>query len=229
MTACDEIRTELGGYALGALEPEEAERVAGHLARCDTCSRELEELSFAAELLRTPEAGTLARDADDVPAAEDALAAVAGERARERRRLRRATVAAGGAGALLLATAGIAISLAGRPVVDSSTRLGVPAVLRPATGVEASATVRLSPRPWGTQVDLVADRMPPLPAGTYYVLWLVRADDSKIAAGSFRPADPAGKARVRLAGSLPLGEVVRIGVTREGPGGSMPVLASDRT
>ncbi len=224
MRGCDEIRTALGGYALGALEPDETEQVAEHLARCERCRRELEQLSLASELLRTPQARALAAEPEEEPSARSGLAAIAAARARERVRLRRAiTAAAAGGGALLIAI-GVAVSLATRPI-DSFAPVGAPAALLPAAGVEATASVRLTARPWGTQVDLVAERMPALPANAYYVLWLVRADGSKVAAGSFRPTAPDGGARVRLAAALPLAEVGRIGVTREGTGGSSQIFA----
>ena len=46
--------------------------------------------------------------------------------------------------------------------------VGAAAPLRPAPGVHASASVRLSARPWGTQVDFAAARIRQLtekPAG----------------------------------------------------------------
>ncbi|MCP9487615.1 MAG: anti-sigma factor, partial [Gaiellaceae bacterium MAG52_C11] len=124
----------------------------------------------------------------------------------------------------LLAAVGIAVSLAVRPV-DSFPPAGAASALRPAAGVAATASVRLSARPWGTQVDLAASRLPVLPAGSYYEVWLVRADGTRLAAGTFRPTAPDGRARVRLAAALPLAAIVRIGVTREGAGGTTDVLA----
>ena len=224
---CDEIRGDLGAYALGALEPDETQRVAAHLENCASCRHELEQLSFASELLRTPLARTLATESEEAQPADRGLSGIAAARARERRRLRQGAAAAAAGGAALLAALGIAVSLATRPV-DSFAPSGAAATLRPATGIAATASVRLSPRPWGTQVDLVTTRMPPLPAGAYYELWLVRADGSRVAAGSFRPTTADGRARVRLAAALPLARVARIGVTREGPTGSARILSGIR-
>jgi hypothetical protein len=47
---CD-IDLELGAYVLHALEPEEAEAVAGHLARCEACREEARSLAATADLL----------------------------------------------------------------------------------------------------------------------------------------------------------------------------------
>lgn len=224
MSGCDRIRTELGAYALGALHAADAARVERHLPDCPGCREELDQLAFASELLRGPVARWLALESDETPAAADALAAVAAARAGERRRRRALTAATlTSAGGLLLAI-GIAVSLALRPI-DAFAPGGPAATLRPAPGVAAMAAVRLSARPWGTQVDLAASGMPALPPGSYYEVWLVRADGTRVAAGTFRPTAPNGRARVRLAAALPLAAVVRIGVTREGAGGSRNVLA----
>ncbi|WP_433250906.1 zf-HC2 domain-containing protein [Streptosporangium sp. CA-135522] len=51
MTTCDEVRISLGAYALGALEPEECVFVEAHLAECDACRAEFEELSGVAAFL----------------------------------------------------------------------------------------------------------------------------------------------------------------------------------
>ena len=45
MMNCEEVRMSLGAYALGALEPEECVFVEAHLAECDGCRAEFEELT----------------------------------------------------------------------------------------------------------------------------------------------------------------------------------------
>ncbi|MEV4802911.1 zf-HC2 domain-containing protein [Nonomuraea sp. NPDC049421] len=42
---CEEVRIALGAHALGALDPEEALEVDHHLATCEACGAELEELA----------------------------------------------------------------------------------------------------------------------------------------------------------------------------------------
>ena len=49
--ACPQVREDLGGYVLGALEPDEAERVRAHLERCPECVTEYRELARLPELL----------------------------------------------------------------------------------------------------------------------------------------------------------------------------------
>lgn len=224
MTACDEIRIELGAYALGALEPDEAQRVEAHLEGCDGCRSELEQLSFASSLLRTPVARAFAAETEPDPAlVEKALAGVASTRIAQTRKLRRLGSAAAASSAGLLAAIGVAVALGTRPA-DSFAPTGQATALQAATGIAAAASVRLSPRPWGTQVDLRTEQMPALPPGAYYEVWLVRADGTRVAAGTFRPTSPGGRARVRLAAGIARPLVARVGVTLEGAGPGRRVL-----
>ena len=224
MTACDEIRIELGAYALGALEPAEARRVEVHLQACDGCRSELEQLSFASSLLRTPVARAFVAETEPNPSLVDkAVAGVASARIAETRKVRRLRVAAAGTGAGLLAAIGVAVAVGTRPT-DTFAPTGRTTALHASAGIAAAASVRLSGRPWGTQIDLHTERMPPLPRGAYYEVWLVRGDGTRLAAGTFRPTSPDGRARVRLAAAIPRSLVARVGVTLEGAGQGRRVL-----
>lgn len=224
MTSCGEIRTELGAYALGVLDPAAVDAVERHLSGCARCRAELAELSLAAGLLQDDAARAVATDASGAPSAADqALAAIAEARQRERRSLRRARGAALGGGAAFVAAAMLAGGLALRPV-DRFAPEGSIVALTSVEATAAAASVTLTSRPWGTQVDLVARAMPPLQQGAYYEVWLVRPDGSRVAAGSFRPTAAGGGARVRLAAAVALADVTHIGVTREGDGPGVTVL-----
>lgn len=223
MTSCNDTRLDLGAYALGALEPQESAALERHLAGCPPCRAELEELASVSALLRTTAAwSALAEEKGEKEAPpERALARLGDARRKERRRLRAAAAAAG---AGLVSVAVLAAALLSNPR-DAFAPEGSPLALAPAVGVAATADATLSSRPWGTQVDLVAKRMPTLEPGEYFQVWLVRGNGTRVAAGTFRPsATGDGAARVRLAAAVPLTDVVRIGVTRHGTGSSRPVL-----
>ena len=61
MSGCDHIRTELGAYVLGALEPAEADSVREHLERCSRCASE------HAEIAQLPALLTLAEPIESAP------------------------------------------------------------------------------------------------------------------------------------------------------------------
>lgn len=220
MSSCDDMRLDLGAYALGALAPQESAALERHLAGCPPCRAELEELASVSALLRTTAArGALAEEEE--AAAERALARLGDARRKERRRLRAAAAAAG---AGLVSVAALSAALLSSPR-DAFAPEGSPLALAPALGVAATADATFSSRPWGTQVDLAAERMPTLEPGEYFQVWLVRGNGTRVAAGTFRPsATGDGAARVRLAAAVPLTDVVRIGITRNGTGSSRPVL-----
>lgn len=226
MTTCDEIRTDLGAHALGALEPEEAKRVEAHLEGCERCLAELTDLSLAADQLRTPAALDLAEENDGPSPPDLGLSRVAAARAKERGRLNRLRAGAIGSGAAFLLALALAAYLGARPV-DPLPPSGAPRALRAAPGTPASATVTLSPRRWGTQVDLIAKRLPRLPPSGYYEVWALRRDGTRVPAGTLRPTTPGGQARVRLAAATAKPGITRVAVTQEGDGASIPVLTSD--
>jgi anti-sigma factor RsiW len=59
--ACHECRDLIGGYVLGALEPDETATVQRHIAMCDACARDHAELATIPSLL------DMAESADAVP------------------------------------------------------------------------------------------------------------------------------------------------------------------
>lgn len=223
---CTGIRLELGAYALDALEPDERDRVAAHLTHCADCTAELSALDSVSSILRTDDARASAvAETPGSPEADAALARIAAERRRDVRSTRRLRVATAASSSVAAAAVVLALVLGTHPV-DHFAPNGLATTLRPATGVAADARVRLSARPWGTQVDLATARLPALAAGAYYEVWLVRRDGTRVAAGTFRPTTASGKARVRLAAAIGLDEIARIGVTRESGGVSSRVLSA---
>lgn len=209
MSDCDQIRTELGAYVLGLLDDETSSRVEEHLRSCPRCRAEVEELRGTSALLRGMSAQS---DADQrPPPADETLAAIGAVRRRERRRLGSAIGAAAVLGVLALA---LAVTLGGR-TSDPLPPDGPQITLRAPSGTHAAGTVRLSSRPWGTQVDLRAVGLPvPIGPRDGYAVWLVGPDGRRVGVGTFRPAGGAAVSRVRLAGAVPLSEVTVVGISR---------------
>ena len=208
MTACARYRESLGGYALHALEPDEAEAMKRHIESCPSCRAEYAELEGVPALL-----ATLGGDAPPElppPALEEA---VLDRFARERRGLRRprrpgrrrfvAAVAATGAAAV----AGLA--LAGVFESDSDETFGYVS-LRGTAGAKAYADLRAVRA--GTGVSLRARGLP-AERGHVYEVWCVRDNGRWVSGGTFR-ADARGRARVTLTTAARPGDYKVMLVTR---------------
>ncbi|WP_326796147.1 zf-HC2 domain-containing protein [Streptomyces sp. NBC_01808] len=144
---------DVGAYAIGALEHDEAERFEEHLAGCERCAAALAEL--------VPVAGMLA----DVPppqepppgALDRLLTELTAVRARQRRVRRRLIVAVTAAAVVAVAAPVVtAVVLTGDDPAPEQRRADVAGqevrAVDPETGVEARISMR--PVTWGTSVDL---------------------------------------------------------------------------
>jgi hypothetical protein len=210
------VREELGAYVLGALEPEEREAVAAHLARCPECAVEHARIAALPALLAHA-------DGLELPAAPPAV----GERvldqiARERgavrrpRRPRRSRIPGwlGGRALVAGALAGAVLGAGVTAVVLSDDDAGpAPAsyslVLSGAGG--ASARAQLEPGRGGTEMHLWVEGLPP-GGDTVYEVHCERPGWSA-SAGTFR-ADARGRAYVVLSTAARLGEYESIRVVR---------------
>ena len=230
MTSCDHMIPELGGYVLGALEPDEAAAVREHLERCPACAAELERVAGLPELL------ALAEGLEETPAPpavieERVLDAVAREQTRtrtirpRRRRfgLRPRVLALGGVAAAALVAVVLALSLGGdepapRPATASSCKPSAAAAPPPAP--------RLSSFSGGTSLHLSANDLAGDPSIVYEVI--CEGGGSSESAGTFR-ADAAGHAYAVLSTALRRGEYDAIRVVRKqrgAAGGSRPATSS---
>ena len=182
------LRTNLGAYALGHLDPEEAGQVEEHLRTCSTCRAEYDELlpvAGALAGLRDPTGSGPGLSTDDGGAPPPDLEGrvvrqVREARSAEQRRgwLRSAALVAGGAVAAS-AVLGVAVGLR-----DDAESPAVPLeavdVLTDAPGVEAEAD--LVAHTWGVEVKLTAtgfDR------GDRYRVVVVGEDGRSYPAGGF--------------------------------------------
>ena len=222
MTGCDAIRMDLGAYALGLLDEDERRIVAVHVAECADCRAEVDELRATSSLLN-PDALGNPGDASRSPDSGRAFAAIANARRRERRSVRGA-VGALALPAVVSATLGAMLTTR---TGDAFAPTGPTVALRSMPGVATSSTMRLTSRPWGTQIDLRADRLPTVAPGTRYEVWLIRRDGTHVPAGSFRPASAEATSRVRLASGVARSDVAAVGVSRIGGGNDEAVLRAD--
>ncbi|MFF0729043.1 zf-HC2 domain-containing protein [Streptomyces sp. NPDC004134] len=144
---------DVGAYAIGALEHDEAERFEEHLAGCERCAAALAELVPVADMLadvpppQEPPPGALDRLLTELTAV----------RARQRRVRRRLVVAVTAAAVVAVAAPVVtAVVLAGDEPAAEQRRADVSGqevrAVDPETGVEARISMR--PVTWGTSVDL---------------------------------------------------------------------------
>lgn len=200
----EELREWSAAYVLGALEPAERTRYQRHLDTCPTCQDDVRTFAALPGLLATVDRDAI-DDEHDAAAARVTRRAVeraAAERAvllRSRRRWRGATVAAVAVAVLL----GVLALPRGATLPE-----GVPLAVTDATG-----SVLVAERGWGTHVELeLAD----LPERDRYLL-LVVADDGTVQTAATWGATPGGRARLSGATSIPVAQVDRVLVTSEDP------------
>ena len=218
MSDGDHVHEELGGYVLGALEPEEAEAVRRHLSRCPDCARE------HARLAELPALLSLVGHAEAAPAPAPAveeriLDAVARERTRiEPRRLRRARPLALALVAAAVATAALVLVL-GRDEAAPA----YPVALQPVAGAGAAGRAELESVAGGTTMRLWVRDLPPDPGIVYEVRCDARGWSAS--AGTFR-ADTRGRAYVVLTTAARRGEYDAIRVVRRARPTSIDVLTA---
>lgn len=144
---------DVGAYAIGALEQDEAERFEEHLAGCGRCADALAELVPVADMLadvpppQEPPPGALDRLLTELTAV----------RARQRQVRRKLVVAVTAAAVVAVAAPVVtAVVLTGDEAAPEQRRADVSGqevrAVDPETGVEAR--IRLRPVTWGTSVDL---------------------------------------------------------------------------
>jgi anti-sigma factor RsiW len=224
MSGSAHVRELLGGYVLGALEPEERSAVDRHLETCPVCRREHAELvgvPVLLEVLDTPDAAPKSPP----PQLEEA---VLDRFARERRTLmprrsprRRAWgIRLGVAGAAAAAVA--ALALAGVFTTSDDDSAFGHARLRGDGRAVANADLRAIRAGTGVRMSVSG-----LPAGRsrVYELWCVPDHGHWISGGTFR-VDRRGRAQISLTSAARPGEYERMLVTRHADGVRGPRILS---
>jgi anti-sigma-K factor RskA len=214
----------LGGYVLGALEPQEMSAIDRHLETCPECRREHAELAGVPallEMLDTPDTAP----GSPPPQLEEA---VLDRFARERRMLtprqspRRRTWAVRLAVAGAAAAAAAALALAGVFSTSEESSAFGHARLRGDGPAVANADLRAIRAGTGVRMSVSG-----LPGGRsrVYELWCVTDRGRWISGGTFR-VDRRGHAQVSLTSAARPGEYERMLVTRHAGGARGPRILS---
>jgi hypothetical protein len=216
LQTCDELRPLLGGYVLGALEPDEAEAVREHLPGCAACSAEHASLAGLPALLDLA-APLAAPDEPLSPAFEEALLdrfARDRETARAERPRRRLPRIAWTRPRVAVASALFAASLSVATMAALNNDPAPPAMsrsyvvpLQVGAGAPAGARIRARVALYrvhgGTGVHLWASGLPAGPGRVYEMLCEKRGWSAS--AGTFR-ADAKGHIEARLTTAARVGE-----------------------
>jgi len=206
---------DLAGYVLGALDPGETAAFEQHLAGCDACRAEVDDLQGLPELMDR------AAPPIEVPPGlrERTFAAVERAAAGSRRRgplLRLAAVAAA-----------LVVALLGGVVVSQSGGGGrgevIELVLAAQQGRTGRATVELRRVDDGVAIDMEVSGMAPNPPGSVYECWFVGQGDTleqpnRVSAGTFT-IGASGRASLRMHSAADLRRFPVMGVTLETDGG----------
>ncbi len=193
MSTHEHLRKDLGSYVVGALDPGDRARLEEHLATCATCREELASYAGLPGLMsRLSIEEVLDHSLLPPPALLPRLLdAVERERRADRHRLRRWRVAAAGLAATAAASAALFVNV-GQLGEQPTQQLIATA------GSAATGAVALSPRDWGTSVELTVANLPP--AGSY-IAWTEDPAGVRTAVASWGPTDN-GRAVVTGASAL---------------------------
>jgi anti-sigma-K factor RskA len=195
-------------YVLGALEPAEAEAFRAHIDECAACRDEVAAYQSMTEALpatsgryEVPRAlrRRVMREVRATPKTAPA------RRAPTARAPTRFPLAWGGALAAAVVAVVVAVALSSGG--SSPTR-----VIRASVG---SAQLQIA----GGRGDLVVHRLPPLPAGRIYEMWVQRGNAAPTPTGTLFSTRANGSANVGVPGSL--NGVSRVMVTQEPAGGTL--------
>ncbi|MFC5746021.1 zf-HC2 domain-containing protein [Actinomadura rugatobispora] len=154
MNGCAEVRTSLGVYVLGAIEPAERARLESHLESCPACRDELAGLAGLPALLGRVNQAQITQVTGPPPELLDSLLARAARRRRGVRGLLRRPPGAGRLWWTPAALAACALVLMGAlagGLVSGVTRDDRPVAGRP--GPSAPATPLISPSPGGERLN----------------------------------------------------------------------------
>jgi len=207
-------RERLGAYALGHSDADETAAVHAHTEGCRGCREELAELAPVVRRLSLGDGERVASSpAPPRDLGDRVLARVGRERRSRRARRRRNAVRGSFAAAAAVGVAAVAaIALVPRGDDEPEpARRGPPAETVAFRGLPPGVSMRATviPRAWGTAITVSVRGAP---GGILCVVWLERADGTRVSAGSFRYVDRSEGSRVMLAAALPRSDAVEVGL-----------------
>ncbi len=200
---------DAAAYALGALEPSEAEAFRRHLRDCPACQKDVAEFEQTTRAL--PDSGVryeVPKDLRRRVLAEvraTPKAAGASRKTPAPSRSWRPALAWGGAFAAVVI---IAVVL----VVALSSGGSSPRTIEASTG---NAELQIT----SGRGDLIVHRLPQLPAGRIYEMWVQRGSATPTPTGTLFGVRPNGSAAVGVPGSL--SGISAVLVTQEPAGGTL--------
>jgi Anti-sigma-K factor rskA/Putative zinc-finger len=230
MSDCPTHGSLVGGYALGALEPDEMEEMRRHVAVCPYCGPEADRLAALPGLLDRivpadvpppalpPHVEEAVLDRFARERREESAKRAASSRPRRGVRLGRSSGAASGPIALrrplAVAASGVVALVVALALLLPGDEGGGSAYasvsLNPRAGASGSATAELGEVPAGTRIRLETRG---LPAGSEYEVWCIRTDGRWVSGGTFWP-DRDGRAEADLTAAVRPGDYHRMVVTR---------------
>jgi anti-sigma-K factor RskA len=238
MSGCPTYGPLIGGYALGALEPEEMEEMRRHVAVCPQCGPEVHRLEGLPWLLDRIAPADVPPPTLSPQVEEAVLDRFARERREEGaggRRAGRSTRRPALLGRRPLAVAAaclIALVVALALVLPGGDEDGTAAYasvsLNPRAGGAGSATAWLNEVPAGTRIRLETRG---LRANSQYEVWCIATDGRWVSGGTFR-ADRDGRVEAELTAAVKPGDYHRMVVTRRPKGSGeadrgQPVLGGE--
>jgi anti-sigma-K factor RskA len=217
----------IGGYALGALEPEEMEEMRRHVAVCPQCGPEAHRLEGLPWLLDriapadvppptlSPEVEEAVLDRFARERREEGAGGASGRQADgSARRLalpgRRPLAVA--AACLIALVVTLALFLPGGD--EDGTAAYASVSLAPRAGGAGSATALLDEVPAGTRIRLETRG---LRASSEYEVWCIATDGRWVSGGTFR-ADRDGRVEAEMTAAVRAGDYHRMVVTRRPDG-----------
>ncbi len=218
-TGPDDLHVLLGGFVLGGLSEPDHRAFTEHLRGCAQCQQEMGQVSGLPRLL------DLAQPADLPEPKPSGVTDLLAKVSRRRRRVRRLLTAAAGVAAAALLGVGALVGLRlGAPASPTALPTALPTTRYtavPATGSSARVEVSIVTRGWGSQLDVLGERMP---TAGQMTLW-VRDKSGRASEVASWNATSSGRATVTGATAVRPGDIRSLEL-RTGAG---QLLASART